>query len=57
MTPAKRLATPEFIALIAMNFAMVAFSIDAMLPALPEIAEAISPDNRNRARPSNSSRT
>ncbi|MEX5565295.1 MFS transporter [Pseudophaeobacter sp. 1A16562] len=39
----------EFIALIAMMFATIAFSIDAMLPALPEIGETLSPDNVNRA--------
>ncbi len=32
-----------------MLFAMVAFSVDAMLPALPEIAAEISPDAPNRA--------
>ncbi|MDA8747841.1 multidrug effflux MFS transporter [Litoreibacter sp.] len=40
---------PEFIALIAMHFAMVAFSIDGMLPALPDIAQDLSPTDRNRA--------
>lgn len=49
MSTSKRLPLPEFIALIAMNFAMVAFSVDGMLPALPEIAAEISPDDRNRA--------
>ncbi|AUQ50093.1 putative MFS transporter [Phaeobacter inhibens] len=39
----------EFIALIAMMFATVAFSIDAMLPALPEIGQTLSADNPNRA--------
>ncbi len=39
----------EFIALIAMLFATIAFSIDSMLPALPEIAAALSPDNVNGA--------
>jgi MFS transporter, DHA1 family, multidrug resistance protein len=39
----------EFIALIAMLFATVAFSIDSMLPALPEIAQELSPDSPNRA--------
>ncbi|MEM7473193.1 MAG: multidrug effflux MFS transporter [Pseudomonadota bacterium] len=43
----KRLPLTEFIVIVALNFAMVAFSIDAMLPALPEIAEALSPQNRN----------
>ena len=48
MTP-KPLAKSEFVALIAMLFATVAFSIDAMLPALPEIARELSPDAPNRA--------
>ncbi|MFS4583290.1 multidrug effflux MFS transporter [Phaeobacter sp. C3_T13_0] len=39
----------EFIALIAMMFATIAFSIDAMLPALPEIGNTLSPDDVNRA--------
>ena len=39
----------EFIALIAMMFATIAFSIDAMLPALPEIGAALSPHDINRA--------
>ncbi|SDI45886.1 multidrug effflux MFS transporter [Aliiruegeria lutimaris] len=47
--PEKPLGQVEFIALMAMLFAMVAFSIDAMLPALPEIAADISPDAPNRA--------
>lgn len=47
--PSKRLSQTEFIILIAMNFAMVAFSIDSMLPALPEIAQALTPDAPNRA--------
>lgn len=49
MTDTSRLSRPEFIALIAMLFAMIAFSIDAMLPAIPEIAQALTPDNPNRA--------
>ena len=32
-----------------MMFATIAFSIDAMLPALPEIGRELSPDNLNRA--------
>lgn len=40
---------PEFIALIAMLFATIAFSLDAMLPALPEIGHELSPDDLNRA--------
>lgn len=39
----------EFIALLAFLFATVALSIDAMLPALPEIAAALSPDAPNKA--------
>ncbi|MCB1340340.1 MAG: multidrug effflux MFS transporter [Pseudooceanicola sp.] len=39
----------EFIALIAMMFATIAFSIDSMLPALPEIGLELSPDDPNRA--------
>ncbi|APG46911.1 multidrug effflux MFS transporter [Phaeobacter porticola] len=39
----------EFIALIAMMFATIAFSIDAMLPALPEIGKTLSPGDVNRA--------
>jgi DHA1 family bicyclomycin/chloramphenicol resistance-like MFS transporter len=39
----------EFIALIAMMFATIAFSIDSILPALPEIANELSPTDPNRA--------
>ncbi|MDZ4312453.1 MAG: multidrug effflux MFS transporter [Cypionkella sp.] len=49
MTPIKRLSQGEFVALTAALFAMVALSIDAMLPALPEIAATLSPDAPNRA--------
>ncbi|UWQ76752.1 multidrug effflux MFS transporter [Leisingera sp. M658] len=48
-SPAHGMAKAEFIALIAMMFATIAFSIDAMLPALPEIGQALSPDDINRA--------
>ncbi|MGD9863834.1 MAG: multidrug effflux MFS transporter [Pseudodonghicola sp.] len=44
-----RMSRTEFIALIAMMFATIAFSIDAMLPALPEIGAELSPENVNRA--------
>jgi DHA1 family bicyclomycin/chloramphenicol resistance-like MFS transporter len=47
MTPAEtspRLSTTEFIALMGMMFATIAFSIDAMLPALPDIAAELTPD-------------
>ncbi|WP_296762357.1 MFS transporter [Sediminimonas sp.] len=43
------LALPEFIALMAMLFATVAFSIDSMLPALPTIGVELSPAAPNRA--------
>lgn len=39
----------EFIALLALLFATIALSIDAMLPALPDIAQALSPDTPNKA--------
>jgi DHA1 family bicyclomycin/chloramphenicol resistance-like MFS transporter len=45
----KPLPQTEFIALMAMVAATVAFSIDAMLPALPEMGAALSPDNLNNA--------
>ncbi|MBT9245146.1 multidrug effflux MFS transporter [Gemmobacter fulvus] len=45
----QRLSTTEFIALIAMLFATIAFSIDAMLPALPEIARELTPLDPNRS--------
>ncbi|MGB5068335.1 MAG: multidrug effflux MFS transporter [Albidovulum sp.] len=44
-----RLPLGEFIVLIAMLFAMTAFSIDSMLPALPQIAGELSSDDPNRA--------
>ena len=45
----KPLGQGEFVALMAMVAATVAFSIDAMLPALPEMGQALSPDNLNQA--------
>jgi DHA1 family bicyclomycin/chloramphenicol resistance-like MFS transporter len=48
-TPRTPLSRPEFVALMAMLMAVVAFSIDAMLPALPNIAADLSPDAPNRA--------
>lgn len=39
----------EFVALMAMMFATIAFSIDAMLPALHEIAAELTPDDPTRA--------
>ena len=49
MAPTRRLSLPEFGALTGMMFATVAFSIDAMLPAMTEIANELSPDAPNRA--------
>ncbi|TMV08632.1 multidrug effflux MFS transporter [Ruegeria sediminis] len=46
---ADRMSKAEFIALIAMMFATIAFSIDSMLPALPEIGAQLSPADPNRA--------
>ncbi|MCP5038578.1 MAG: multidrug effflux MFS transporter [Rhodobacteraceae bacterium] len=48
-SPEKHPAMPEFIGLMAMMAALVAFSIDAMLPALPQIAADLTPDAPNRA--------
>jgi DHA1 family bicyclomycin/chloramphenicol resistance-like MFS transporter len=45
----RRLSKGEFIALMGMIFATVAFSIDAMLPALPDIAGELSPESPNLA--------
>lgn len=45
----RRLVLPEFVAMLAFLFATVAFSIDAMLPALPQIADHLTPGNANRA--------
>jgi DHA1 family bicyclomycin/chloramphenicol resistance-like MFS transporter len=39
----------EFVALMAMLVATVAFSIDAMLPALPRIGQELTPEAVNRA--------
>lgn len=47
--PQKPLGQTEFIALTAMLFATIAFSIDAMLPAFPEIAAELTPADPNRA--------
>lgn len=46
---ARRLPIVEFIALMAMLFSMVAFSIDAMLPGLPDIAADLASGNPNSA--------
>jgi len=44
-----RISQSEFVALVAMLFATIAISIDAMLPALPEIAATLSPGAPNAA--------
>ena len=49
MPVTRRLAQPEFIALIAMLFSTIALSIDAMLPALTEMGQELSPENPERA--------
>ncbi|NIZ09883.1 multidrug effflux MFS transporter [Pseudooceanicola sp. HF7] len=43
----RKLHPVEFVALMAMMMATVAFSIDSMLPALGDMAEELSPDNFN----------
>jgi DHA1 family bicyclomycin/chloramphenicol resistance-like MFS transporter len=45
----KALSRGEFVALIAMLFATIAISIDAMLPAMPQIEAALTPADPNRA--------
>ena len=45
----RRLPQLEFTALLALLFAIVAFSIDAMLPGLPDIAADLTPSDPNRA--------
>jgi len=40
---------PEFIALMALIFATLAFSIDAMLPAFPQIAKELAAGDTNKA--------
>jgi DHA1 family bicyclomycin/chloramphenicol resistance-like MFS transporter len=47
--PVRRLAQGEFIALMAMLSATVAFSIDSMLPALPAIGADLAAADVNRA--------
>lgn len=47
--PGARIPLAEFVALLAMLFSTIAFSIDAMLPALPDIAAVLSPGAVNRA--------
>lgn len=47
--PKRRLHVVEFVALMALLASMVAFSTDAMLPALPQIAADLTPGATNRA--------
>lgn len=47
--PTRQPGLPEFVGLMAVLFASIAFSIDSMLPALPDIAQALTPDAPNRA--------
>lgn len=49
MTQLKRLPQPEFVALVAMLFATIAFSVDSMLPALTTIGQELSPSDINRS--------
>lgn len=49
ITPTRQLPFVEFVALIALLFSVVAFSIDSMLPALPEIAGDLGLSDINRA--------
>jgi DHA1 family bicyclomycin/chloramphenicol resistance-like MFS transporter len=46
---AKPVSQGEFVAMMAILFATIALSIDAMLPALPAIAAELSPSDPNRA--------
>ncbi|MCU0906466.1 MAG: multidrug effflux MFS transporter [Rhodobacteraceae bacterium] len=48
-SPAAPLGQTEFVAMMAVLFATIAFSIDSMLPALPGIAAELTPDAPNRA--------
>jgi DHA1 family bicyclomycin/chloramphenicol resistance-like MFS transporter len=47
--PKRPMSQREFIAMMAMLFAVVAFSIDGLLPALPKIAAQLTPQDVNRA--------
>ena len=47
--PTQALGPREFIALMGMLTATIAFSIDALLPALPDIAQSLTPSNPNNA--------
>lgn len=47
--PIRRMPQGEFIVMMAMLFATIAFSIDSMLPGLPAIAAELTPQDPNRA--------
>lgn len=47
--PVQPLHLREYVLLMAALFSMVAFSIDSIMPALPEIASIMVPDDVNRA--------
>lgn len=47
-TPTTQISRGELVALLAMLMATVAFSIDAMLPVLPDIAASLAPDEPNQ---------
>lgn len=47
--PGQRISQAEFVAMMAMLVASVALAVDAMLPAMPQIAGALSPSDPNRA--------
>lgn len=49
MRPTRPLPFAELIALLALLMSMMAFSIDSIMPALPEIAASFIPDNVSRA--------
>ena len=44
-----KVSRSEFVAVIAMMFATIAFSVDAMLPALPQMGQELSPLNPDLA--------
>ena len=46
---ASKLSYRELVALLAMMVGTVAFSVDGMLPALPQIATHLSPETPKRA--------
>ncbi|GIT89896.1 MFS transporter [Jannaschia pagri] len=49
IAPTRALSLVEFVALMALLSATIAFSIDAMLPAFPDIGAELSPDAPNLA--------